>query len=390
MNQKLCFQIAKFFLLFLSVVLLNIPVHAAEKKPKERLAVLDLEATHGIEKSFAEALSVIVRDKLHSFGDYQVMSKGDIQAVASREQLKQALGCDDDGGSQCLVDFGRAIGTRFMVAGDISKLGSTYTVSLRMLDTKSESAGVTNRVSESCKCDDDALIGTVQDVAAKLVGKPTSAATKKMEEEKKLAEEKKRMEEAEQKRITAEQKKIDAEKQRVADAKVKQGSTAVITTPQSHPEDPDELALSKAMTTYLEISKQGIEELNKQARGGNLFSAMILERSYRKGLGGALKDEIAAKQWLEAAQKATASLERLAGKGDVIALSWLGNKCRDSEISDEHKKAYQYFEKAADFRYTYAMNALGELYEAGKGGLTKDEVKAVEWFKKGVFSASLP
>lgn len=199
--------------MILTIMLFVVPsissVQAAERRAKERLAVLDLEATHGVEKSFAEALSVIVRDKLHSFGDYQVMSKGDIQAVASREQLLQAMGCDDDGSSQCLVNFGRAIGTRFMVAGDISKIGSTYTVSLRMLDTKGENAGVTNRVSEDCKCDDDALIGTVRDVAAKLVGKPTETAMKKLEEEKKIAEERKKTEEAEQKRVVEEKRKAD-------------------------------------------------------------------------------------------------------------------------------------------------------------------------------------
>ncbi len=130
---------------------------------------------------------MIIRDKIHGFGEYQVMSAEDIQAVASREQLKQAMGCDDSAG-QCLVDFGRKIDSRFMVAGDISKLGSTYTVSLRMLDTKGNAAGVINRVSESCKCDDDMLINKVQDVAAKLVGKPTSVASKVEEERPRLVE----------------------------------------------------------------------------------------------------------------------------------------------------------------------------------------------------------
>lgn len=193
----------------------NFPAEAAEKKAKERLAVLDLEAKHGVEKSLAEALSVIVRDKLHGFGDFEVMSRGDIQAVASREQLKQALGCDDDG-SQCLVDFGRAIGTRFMVAGDISKLGATYTVSLRMLDTKGDEAGVKNRASESCKCDEDALIGTVQDVAAKLAGKPTASATKKADEEAKKLADDKTAAAAEQKRLAEERRRAEEEKQRLA------------------------------------------------------------------------------------------------------------------------------------------------------------------------------
>lgn len=127
MNQTFHVVVMVISMILLSGTFLNSPAKAAEKKARERLAVLDLDAKHGIEKSLAEALSVIVRNKLHSFGDYQVMSKEDIQAVASREQLMQAMGCDD-GGGQCLVDFGRAIGTRFMVAGDISKLGATYTI----------------------------------------------------------------------------------------------------------------------------------------------------------------------------------------------------------------------------------------------------------------------
>ncbi|MFH0782915.1 MAG: formylglycine-generating enzyme family protein [Pseudomonadota bacterium] len=192
------------------------PVQAAEKKVKERLAVLDLEAKYGIDKGLAEALSVIVRDKLHGFGEYEVMSQSDIQAVASRERLKQVLGCDDDG-SQCLVDFGRAIGTRFMVAGDISRLGATYTISLRMLDTKGEGASVKNRVSESCKCNEDALIGTAQDVAAKLLGKTTATVVKKSEEEaKKLVEEKSNTAATEQKRLAEERRKAEEEKQRLA------------------------------------------------------------------------------------------------------------------------------------------------------------------------------
>lgn len=177
------------------------PADGAEKKSKERLAVLDIEAKYGVKQDLAEGLSVIVRDTLHGYGEYQVMSQEDIKAVASREQLVQALGCDDNSG-QCLIDFGRKIGSRFMVAGSISKFGETYTVSLRMLDTKGSKAGVLNRVSENCKCKEDDLIGTVQNVAAALVGKKSgdsgsgmieSSVKGRGEEELKIIEEKKRL-----------------------------------------------------------------------------------------------------------------------------------------------------------------------------------------------------
>jgi hypothetical protein len=101
MNQKIQAVIIVLFSLLVSGALQSKPIQAAEEKAKERLAVIDLVAKYGVDKALAEALSVIVRDKLHSFGEYQVMSTEDIQQVAGREQLMQAMGCDDAAG-QCL------------------------------------------------------------------------------------------------------------------------------------------------------------------------------------------------------------------------------------------------------------------------------------------------
>lgn len=44
-----------FFLLAVGCVWAGAPGQAAEKKPKERLAILDLDAKFGVEKGFAEA-----------------------------------------------------------------------------------------------------------------------------------------------------------------------------------------------------------------------------------------------------------------------------------------------------------------------------------------------
>ena len=141
-------------LLLLVLILTCGSVYAASGEQKkdrpEKLAVLDLEAKHGVDKSIAEAYSVLIRDEIHSYGEYEVMSTADLRAVMSREAMLQAMGCDDNG-SACLVNFGRTIGTRFMVVGSLSKLGSTYSISLRILDTKGENAGVVKRASGSCK-----------------------------------------------------------------------------------------------------------------------------------------------------------------------------------------------------------------------------------------------
>lgn len=205
--------LARLLLVFVVLFSLSVePLFASGKR--ERLAVLDLEAKFGVEESFAEALSMVMRDEIHSHGVYSVMSQEDLRAVASREQLLQAMGCDD--GGNCLVDFGRSIGTRFMVVGAISKIGGVYIVNLRMLDTKGANAGLVHRVSKRCKCDDEALIGTIQSIAAEIIGKKSSAD--QIEVERIAAADRSKIE-SERKKIAAlkaERKKVEEENQRLA------------------------------------------------------------------------------------------------------------------------------------------------------------------------------
>lgn len=150
-----------------------------KKKPangKEKLAVLDLERSgDGIDVDLAYSMSVVLRDELFAQGQFEVLSREDIMALAKRLALQQAAGddCTDD---TCLVSFGRSLGTRFMVAGVLSKVGNTYSVSLRLLDTEGENAGVLNRVYERCKCSHDELFDTVAKAAAKLMGKVPQVA----------------------------------------------------------------------------------------------------------------------------------------------------------------------------------------------------------------------
>lgn len=142
------------------------PVKKKSRK-KEKLAVLDLEPKYGIEREYAEALSVILRDQLYNAGDFAVLSQEDIRAVVTREQVMQAVGSDD--GSDRLVSFGRTLGTRYLVAGGISKIGNRFNLSLRMLDTRGNSAGLVSRVNEECSCSEEDLIAVVKSLAYRLI-----------------------------------------------------------------------------------------------------------------------------------------------------------------------------------------------------------------------------
>ena len=283
------------WLLILTVVFSSASAETAEQKQKvkakERLAVLDLEAKHGIEKSLAEALSGIVRDTLHSFGEYQVMSQEDIRAVASREQLLQAMGCDDNTGT-CLNDISRALGTRYMVAGSIAKVGNTYTVSLRMLNTKGDNAGVMKRVNEECQCDEGALIETVKTAAARLASKSVNPNEDRLDpdqvkftllSQRYLQGDNRALYELEklptyQKLLK--QMNLSAPGQKAAAQSSNFGNdrqTVALTAIQSQSEDADSRALAKAMAADLQLSPQGIELLTAEANEQNSFAAMMLE-----------------------------------------------------------------------------------------------------------------
>jgi hypothetical protein len=56
-----------------------------------------------------------------------------------------------------------------MVAGDISKFGDTYNISLRLLNTMGSDAGVKKRINRDCKCAEDELIEAARMTASQLL-----------------------------------------------------------------------------------------------------------------------------------------------------------------------------------------------------------------------------
>ena len=133
--------------------------------PNAKLAVMDLKAKYGVKEGLAEGLSVVIRDTIQGLGDYEVLSKDDVEVIAKRAAVRQSLGCDD---TKCLIDIGKSLGTKYMVAGAISKFGDTYIISLRLLNTMGEDTGVKRRINRNCKCVEDLLIeaakGTVREL----------------------------------------------------------------------------------------------------------------------------------------------------------------------------------------------------------------------------------
>jgi len=75
---------------------------------------------------------------------------------------------------------------------------------------------------------------------------------------------------------------------------------------------------------------------------------------------------------------------RAAEMGDPKGMYKLGVCYEDGKggITKDEAKAVEWYQKAAEAGDAAAMCNLGNCYEYGKGGLTKGEAKAVEWYQK--------
>lgn len=77
-------------------------------------------------------------------------------------------------------------------------------------------------------------------------------------------------------------------------------------------------------------------------------------------------------------------LEELVKQGDADAMNRLGYMYQNGEeVSQDHKKAKDLYEKAANLGHAVAMNNLGTMYYFGQC-VPKDYSKAKEWFEKAI------
>ena len=145
---------------------------SAPKKP--RLAVLDIQNLVGVSPELAQgmtaALVVAIRE---SAVDYSVISADEIKAMLQAERTKQQLGCVE---ASCLAEIGGALGAARMITGQLGKFGSTYLLTVKMVDVRQ--AQVLKEAAENLKAvHEDALLDAVKRVASRLFPRSVPAST---------------------------------------------------------------------------------------------------------------------------------------------------------------------------------------------------------------------
>jgi TolB-like protein len=127
------------------------PVEApASLRPddKPRLLVADL-AAQGASAEEAAALTDALVQTLSERGLFQVISRRDVQTVLSTERQRQMMGACDEDPSRCATDVGSLLQARYVMTGSLSRLGSTYELSLQMVDTvKGQPKGRSTRLAK--------------------------------------------------------------------------------------------------------------------------------------------------------------------------------------------------------------------------------------------------
>jgi len=98
---------------------------------------MDLKA-RGVDDAAAAALSTEVTQALASLRVLTVISGEDVRRLLALEETRQ--GCTGEVDAACMAEIGGALGVQHLVYGEVARLGTTYSISLVLLDTSKASA----------------------------------------------------------------------------------------------------------------------------------------------------------------------------------------------------------------------------------------------------------
>lgn len=96
-----------------------------------RIAVVDFESK-GVSETEVSALTDRLRDELFKTGKYKVLERAMMEEIL-KEQGFQLSGCTSD---ECVIEIGKLVGVEQIIGGSISKIGSVYSVSSRIISVE--------------------------------------------------------------------------------------------------------------------------------------------------------------------------------------------------------------------------------------------------------------
>lgn len=136
-----------------------------QDEPLETVAVLTFMG-NGVSNIEAELLTNRFSTTLAQTKQLQLVERNEMDNIL-KEQDFQNTGCTD---ASCAVEIGKMLNVVYMIGGSIGKLGSTYTIDIKMFSV--ESGEVAHTVGQTYKGDIDGLIGEIENGAWLIVNLP--------------------------------------------------------------------------------------------------------------------------------------------------------------------------------------------------------------------------
>src|SRR5690606_4352270 len=122
----------------------------------------------------------------------------------------------------------------------------------------------------------------------------------------------------------------------------------------------------------------------KLGQKGNLFAAMMLERTWQRDSYGPVSTEEAGR-WRDAALAGNlpARLQALAERGDATAMTWLGSMHGYAllGVPEDRAQAAIWYGKGAEKGNAVAQRLFADMLFNG-WGTEKDQVEAFHWYRK--------
>ena len=157
------------------VFLLTIMIITAFSQEKEKInaAVLDLKA-RGVSESTSSIISDALRGELFKYEKFKIMNREDMKEVMEEQSLQNSGVCDT---KECYVEIGLVLGVEKIITGSVGKIGTTYTLTIKVIDI--ESAENEKIINSKKKGSEDLLLEMIENVGRELSGLKKKEVKKK-------------------------------------------------------------------------------------------------------------------------------------------------------------------------------------------------------------------
>lgn len=146
--------------LLLLMFLFTVPSYPDEKM---RVAVLDLKAV-GVSQNMAKTISGMLRTDLVNMGRFTVVERTQMDEIL-KEQGFQQTGCTDQ---ECAVLLGRLMSANKMLIGEVSSLGKSIIMNIRIVDVEK---GISEYAARDQSPSVEKLDSTISRIAKKLTAR---------------------------------------------------------------------------------------------------------------------------------------------------------------------------------------------------------------------------